>query len=461
MSPEALDHTIASEYGAHLSILEQRLVDALAASGFGGAIIFAGEELQVFRDDAVYPFRTEAYFNAWVPLRHTPGSFLRLIPGQRPVLVYRQIEDYWEEPPADPSGFWTTHFDIRVARSDADARRLAAAGPRWVAVGESAARQYGAGLAPQQRPAINDAKFLAYLDFYRAFKTRYEILCMRAAQAIAVRGHVAVAAAFRAGGASELELGQTFLRATWQSETELPYPSIVALNEHAATLHHRHLRKRSTPSARSLLIDAGARHNGYAADITRTYSASDTDSFAVLIASVEKVQQTLCAEVRAGVDFVALHQHAHRLIAAVLRAHKLIKCSAEEAFACGLTRTFLPHGLGHLLGLTVHDAAGRQIDPNGAQRAPPEGHETLRLTRKLESGFVLTIEPGLYFISSLLRTAFAEHAARLDRTKIERMVPFGGVRIEDNVEVLSDGARNLTRDAFNAAGKAPAPARIR
>lgn len=445
-SPQALEHALASEYGAHLAIMEQRLEEALAASGFDGALIFAGEELGVFRDDAVYPFRTEPYFNAWVPLGDAQGSFLKLVPGERPVLVYRQVADYWEEPPADPSGYWTAHFDIRVARSDAELRALANLGPGWVAVGQNAAERCDAA-------AVNDTRFLAHLDYYRAFKTRYELVCMRAAQAIAVRGHRAVAAAFR-GGVSELELAQIYLSATQQRETELPYPSIVAINEHAATLHHRRLRKHPPAVARALLIDAGAVYNGYASDITRTYSASADDDFAALIGAVEKLQQAVCARVRAGVDFVALNAHTHRLLAAVLRAHGVVKCSAEQAIDCGLTRTFLPHGLGHLLGLTVHDAAGRQVDPQGTLRAPPAEHPALRLTRVLEPGFVVTIEPGLYFIPSLIRAALAEHEDKLDRAKLERLLPFGGIRIEDDVEVLSDGVRNLTREAFAAAASA-------
>lgn len=445
-SLEALDHALASEYGAHLAIMERRLEEALAASGFDGALVFAGEERRVFRDDAVYPFRTEPYFNAWLPLAHAQGSFLRLVPGERPVLVYRQVADYWEEPPADPSGYWTAHFDLRIARGEAELRALAkTAGRKWVAVGENAAEHCDAA-------SVNDARFLAHLDYYRAFKTRYEIVCMRAAQGIAVRGHRAVAEAF-AGRVSELELGQIFLSATQQRETELPYPSIIALNEHAATLHHRHLRKRPPAVVRGLLIDAGAVYNGYASDITRTYSASAGDDFAALIDAVDALQQAVCAEVRGGVDFVALNAHAHRLLAAVLRAHGIVKCSAEQALDCGLTRTFLPHGLGHLLGLTVHDAAGRQVDPQGTLRPPPAEHPALRLTRVLEPGFVVTIEPGLYFIPSLIRAALAEHEAKLDRAKLERLLPFGGIRIEDDVEVVIDGARNLTREAFAAAAR--------
>ena len=457
--PEELAARLESEYGPHLAIMDQRLGEALHAAELDGAVVFAGDEKTVFRDDQAYPFQAEPYFKAWVPLTQAPGSFLRLVPGQRPMLVYKQLEDYWHEPPSDPEGYWTAHFDIRVVRTEADARKLSGAGARWVAVGEAAvaaARHSGAGA----RPKVNDAKFLTHLDYFRATKTRYEILCMQAAQLIAVRGHQAVAAAF-GPGVSEFDLQQIYCGAMQQREKELPYSSIVALNEHASTLHYQHLRTRAPSPMRSLLIDAGAQFNGYAADITRTYSASGGDNFDALIKSMETLQQRVCADVKPGVDYVALHVLTHRLLATVLREHELVKCSEDEAISTGITRAFLPHGLGHLLGLQVHDAGGRQVDADGEIRKPPPNDPYLRLTRTLEPGFVVTIEPGLYFIPPLLRAALAKHEDKLNRAKIERFLPFGGIRVEDDVEVTQDGHKNLTRDAFAALANAAASARGR
>ena len=447
-SRDELELRLAGEYGAHLAILDQRLDDALRATGFEGAVIFSGDEQIVFRDDQTYPFRVEPYFKAWIPLTQAPGSFLRLVPGQRPMLVYKQVEDYWHEPPSDPEGYWTQHFDIRVARSDSEARKLSGSGPRWVAIG-SAAKRLGRSGGAETHPAVNDAGFLSHLDFTRAIKTTYELLCMRGAQAMAVRGHAAVAAAFKSG-TTELELHQAYLAASGQRETELPYGNIIALNEHAATLHYQRMRAQPPSVTRSLLIDAGAEFKGYAADITRTYSASASDDFAALIASMDALQQRICAEVKPGVDFVVLHAFTHRQIASLLVEHKLVSCSADEAVAAGITHGFLPHGLGHLLGLQVHDAGGHLSDATGQKREPPRPDPYLRLTRTLQPGVVVTIEPGLYFIPSLLKALLAKHESRLNRAAIERLVPFGGIRIEDNVEVTADGHRNLTRDAFAA-----------
>jgi Xaa-Pro dipeptidase len=445
--PAELLAELAGEYGAHLAILDHRLEEALAATGFDGAVIFAGDERLVFRDDQTYPFRIEPYFKAWLPLTHAPGSFIRLVPGQRPMLVYRQVEDYWHEPPSDPEGYWTQYFDIRVARSDAEVRKLSGSGPRWVAIGSGAERaQRGAGAT---QPAVNDARFLAHMDFMRATKTKYEIACMRAAQSIAVRGHLAVAATY-GPGVSELELHHTYLAATGQREVELPYANIIALNEHAATLHYQRLRVAPNAVNRSLLIDAGAEWNGYAADITRTYSANQ-DDFAALIAAMDALQQRICGEVRPGVEFMVLHALAHRQVAALLREAGITRCSADEAVALGITRAFLPHGLGHSLGLQVHDAGGKLADTAGKKREPPANAQSLRLTRQLQAGFVVTIEPGMYFIPSLMREVLKQHEDKVNRGIIERLLPFGGIRVEDDVEVTQDGHRNLTREAFAAA----------
>jgi len=446
--PEELVNELASEYGAHLAILDRRLEEALHATGFDGAVIFAGDERPVFRDDQTYPFWVEPYFKAWVPLTQAPGSFLRLVPGQRPMLVFKQIEDYWHEPPRDPEGYWTQHFDIRVVRSDAEVRKLSGSGPRWVAIGSAAERVHRGSAATQ--PAVNDVRFLAHMDFMRATKTTYELACMRAAQAIAVRGHLAVAATF-GPSVTELELHHTYLAATGQREVDLPYPNIIALNEHAATLHYTRLRAQPNGVNRTLLIDAGAEWNGYAADITRSYSASENDDFSALIAAMDALQQRICGEVRPGVDFMVLHALTHRQIAGLLREAGIVKCGSDEAVATGITRAFLPHGLGHSLGLQVHDAGGRLVDVTGKKREPPAAHQSLRLTRTLEAGFVVTIEPGMYFIPSLLRALLERHEDKVNRAIIERLLPFGGIRVEDDVEVTQDGHRNLTREAFAAA----------
>jgi Xaa-Pro dipeptidase len=272
---------------------------------------------------------------------------------------------------------------------------------------------------------------------------------MREASLIGARGHVAAARAFREGR-SEFDIHLAFLGATRQNEIELPYGSIVALNEHCATLHYQ-LRDRTAPPLRnSLLIDAGATCAGYASDITRTWAA-EPGHFAALVEGMERLQQQLCGEVRAGRDWRDLHLESHRLLATLLREADLLDMSPEEAVASGVSAVFLPHGLGHLLGLQVHDVGGFRDDPLGEPIPRPPGHPTLRLTRRLQPGMVVTVEPGLYFIDSLLRQLRAgPHAARVNWRLVDALRPCGGIRIEDNIAVRSADGENLTRSAFAA-----------
>ncbi len=238
-------------------------------------------------------------------------------------------------------------------------------------------------------------------------KSAYEVECMRRASLAGARGHVAALAAFERGG-SEFDIQLAFLAATGMREIELPYPAIVALNEKAATLHYQLLERAAPDAHRSLLIDAGTQFAGYASDITRTYAGADPHGdFAALIARMDDVQQSLCNAVRAGVDWRDLHLTAHRLIAELLRDADIIRVDGAEAVDEGLSAVFFPHGLGHLLGLQVHDAGGRLASPEGGEIPPPDGHPYLRLTRVLEEGFVVTMEPGVYFIDMLLRQARA------------------------------------------------------
>jgi Xaa-Pro dipeptidase len=301
--------------------------------------------------------------------------------------------------------------------------------------------------------AVNPAGLVTRMDFDRAAKTPYELACLREASRLGALGHIAARQAFDAG-ASEYDIEIAFLEACGLREQELPYNPIIALNKEAAVLHYQVLARRAPAERLSMLIDAGADFAGYASDITRTYSAADAD-FAKLVTEMDHVQQALCNSVRAGVDWRDVHLSSHRLIAELLHDSGIIKCDADEAVETGLSSVFLPHGLGHLLGLQVHDVGGLQKAPEGGSIPRPEGHPYLRLTRVLEENFVVTMEPGLYFIDQLLEQARADHrGAKIDWARIEQFRPFGGIRIEDNLAITASGCENLTRDAFAKAEEA-------
>lgn len=438
------DDDLGRLYRAHLHTLEERLERALESAGADGVVIFSGHAPMPARDDQAYPFRPEPFFVQWCPLTGVPGAALVLAPGQKPRLLHPRSRDFWHAPPEPPSGFWRDCFDVELFESTEEldwALRRVARGFRAI------------GDAPDARDRIelgNSDALIRALEFERAVKTDYEIECIGRANDMAAAGHRAVAHAFGAD-ACEFDLNLLYLETTRQRDDELPYPSIVAVNEHASVLHYQRLERTPPAEARLLLVDAGARFAGFAADVTRTSIRTDS-GMGELLESMETMQQTLCGRVASGADFVELNDEAHRLLAGVLHAHGLVSCSADEAYDTGVTRLFLPHGLGHLLGLQVHDAGGWQQTPEGDERRPPDEHPYLRLTRLLEPGFVVTIEPGLYFIDALLEGAAPAERRRLNSTAVDRLRPFGGIRIEDDVVAKAGDNLNLTRAAFAAIG---------
>lgn len=436
----------SAAYAHHLDTLQQRAEDALARCGFDALLIASGVEKYAFLDDRPYLFQPNPHFKHWLPLTQHPHSWLLIRPAQKPLLIYYQPDDYWHVPPAAPSGFWVEHFEIRIISAPEQARQHLPQAGRLAVIGEADAALEG--LTPNNPPAL-----LNLLHYARACKSEYELAQMRAASAKAVRGHAAARQAFVAG-ASEAQIHAAYLAACGHTDRDLPYGNIVALNEHGAVLHYQYQDPTRPAASRSLLIDAGAQVAGYAADITRSWSAGDAE-FDALLAAMEAAQQALVDEVRAGVDYRSIHLSAHARIATILKQLGIVTAMSEEAMlAERITSTFLPHGVGHLLGLQVHDVGGFMADEGGALAPKPEGHPYLRLTRTLQPGMVVTIEPGLYFIPTLLKQLRAgPHAGAVNWALVEHLSRFGGVRIEDDVVCRAEGApENLTRDAFAALG---------
>ena len=161
------------------------------------------------------------------------------------------------------------------------------------------------------------------------------------------------------------------------------------------------------------------------------------------------MQLKLCAQVRVGLDWKDFHQASYRAISEFLREIGVIKVSADEAVDSALTSVFYPHGIGHLLGLQVHDVGGLQGTPEGKLIERPYNHPFLRLTRKLDDGCVVTVEPGFYFIDQLLDEVAAKAVGKkVDWTRVDQFKQFGGVRIEDNVVARPGSHENLTRPGF-------------
>jgi Xaa-Pro aminopeptidase len=291
---------------------------------------------------------------------------------------------------------------------------------------------------------VRTASLREALAELRIVKTPGELALLRAASAATAAGHLAAMRSARPGMFEyqvQAELEREFQR---QGCPQLGYGSIVAGGANSAVLHYHHnaarLGKRDL-----LLIDAGAERRGYTADVTRTFPVSgrfsrrQRDVYEVVLEA-----QNRCIDfARPGRTSMELQHLAETVLAEGLRDLGFLRGGTDELVESEAVRVFFPHGIGHTLGLDVHDTQG------GRRRLLPRQRTgKLRFRARLEPGFVVTVEPGVYFIAALLRDPARRrrHRGRIDFERAERFLDLGGVRIEDDVVIRPAGPpENLTR----------------
>ena len=227
------------------------------------------------------------------------------------------------------------------------------------------------------------------------------------------------------------------------------YPVILTIN--GQTLHnhdHHHLLR----EGQLLLGDFGAESPMYyASDITRTipvsreFSAQQREIYQL----VEKMLQSSVEQLQPGRPYLDVHLHAAKVMVDGLIALGLMQGDVDEIVAAGAHALFFPHGLGHMLGLDVHDMEDLGEDLVGydshTRRSEQFGTRSLRLGRSLEPGFVLTVEPGIYFIPELIDQwkSKGQFNTWIDYDRLENYRKFGGIRIEDNYTITANGSRLL------------------
>ena len=252
-------------------------------------------------------------------------------------------------------------------------------------------------------------------------------------------------------GKYEYEIVAEILRIATSRGCDLSFPIICSV--HGETLHN-HYHGHQMAAGDVFVLDSGVETvHRYASDITRTIPVSGTFTTQqrTIYEMVLRAQLAAIAAIKPGVRYKDVHLMVAKSFAADLKAVGLMKGDVEEAVANGAHALFFPHGLGHMLGLDVHDGEnlGEQYvgyEP-GLERSTQFGLGYLRLARALQPGFVLTVEPGLYFIPQLIDLWKSEktNAAFINYAEVEKYRNARGYRIEDNVVVTSTGNRVLGR----------------
>ncbi|QBG36287.1 Xaa-Pro dipeptidase [Litorilituus sediminis] len=432
---------LASLFPAHIAQLQKTARTALTRENLEGLVIHSGQELKAFLDDNSYPFRVNPHFKYWLPLTEVTNSWLVINGEDKPTLIYYQPVDFWHKVTPLPESYWNEFFDIKVLSKATEVDQLLPYDKKGYAyIGEHLEVARALGFEN-----INPEPLVNYFHYHRAYKTPYEQECLRQSNRLAVLGHLAAKKAFL-NGDTEFDIQNAYLKAVGCTTNDTPYGNIVALNRNCSILHYTALDKVAPQNHQSFLIDAGAQFNGYASDITRTYSFR-RDKFAELITRMDQLMLKAVDGLKPGLSYVDLHINTHREIAKVLREFNLITVDADTAVASGVVSSFFPHGLGHHLGLQTHDVGGFMADERGTHVNAPQEHPFLRTSRVIETGQVFTIEPGLYFIDSLLADLkVSSNSDQVNWQNIEELRPFGGIRIEDNIIVHQSHNENMTRD---------------
>ena len=223
------------------------------------------------------------------------------------------------------------------------------------------------------------------------------------------------------------------------------------LTQNGQTLHN-HLHDKPITPGRLMLVDAGAETPmGYASDFTRTFPVSgqftqrQKDVYQIVLDANHKALELS----KPGVTYQIVHLECCKVLAAGLKALGLMRGDVDEAVAAGAHALFMPHGIGHMMGLDVHDMEnlGQIYVGYNAETQPIEqfGTKSLRMGRKLQPGFVVTDEPGIYFIPELFEKWRGEHLHEqfINYAEVAKYLDFGGIRIEDDLLITADGARRL------------------
>ena len=438
-------------YPAHRRAIARRLPD--------GLILISGGEPVARNADNDYYFRQKSDF-LYLCGVDEPGCHLLIDPrrGRQTLFMPRIDNDHrvWLGHVPGPAEAKRLYGVPRVAYVDtlpAELKR-ARGGYRKVYADKAALQAHRQALQGlQAAPAeLTDA-----LNELRACKTPGEIALIRRASGASGRAHRAAMASVRPGQ-FEYEAQAVFQAQCRKAGMPLlAFQTIAASGPNSAVLHY-HRNDRCMKAGDLLLLDSGAECRGYAADITRTFPVSgrftgrQKDVYSIVL----QAQKECIAMARPGLISAELHRRSMLVIAEGLKSLRILRGDTDGLVDNGAVRLFYPHGLSHMMGLDVHDS------PGGKKRMLRNPFKfKLRFVAKLESGFVISVEPGLYFIPALLDDPAnrRQHKASVDFSRAERFYDFGGVRIEDDIVITEKGALDITdvpkeiRDVEAACGR--------
>ncbi len=300
------------------------------------------------------------------------------------------------------------------------------------------------GIHPSRQKDHTSVELIKAIVKLRSVKDQYEIAELEKAALIGYEMHT-TAMKMTKPGLVEQEIAGRIEGIAISKGNGVSFP--VILSVHGEILHN-HYHGNVMKDGDLLIVDAGASSNmDYACDFTRTLPVSGkfTPKQKAIYEIVLEANQKAIEAISPGIKYVDIHLLSTQIIADGLKKVGLMKGDTKEAIKAGAHALFFPHGLGHMLGLDVHDMEDiGQIYVGYDDEVRPSqqfGTAYLRLGRRLQEGFVLTVEPGIYFIPALINKWKSEKKFEefINYEMVEQYIDFGGIRIEDDVLVTANG----------------------
>ncbi|KAJ2558399.1 hypothetical protein EV175_000803 [Coemansia sp. RSA 1933] len=292
---------------------------------------------------------------------------------------------------------------------------------------------------------IDTKKLITAVHEARVFKDSHEIDVMRKANKISADAHVQLMRKTRVG-MNEADLRGQFVGQVLGKGCDYEaYGSIMARGRNAAILHYTKNNMQLDSSDEMILVDAGGTLQCYASDITRTWplGPSFTTECRQIYEIVLDMQKTVIDACAPHKQWEDMHILANRVAAQGLLKLGILKGDIESIVSNYVTGYFMPHGIGHLIGIDTHDVGGY---PSGTERINAPGLRNLRCRREMLPQMAFTVEPGLYFVDDILADAKTKPdvAKHIDFDVVAKYRNVGGVRIEDNIVITETGYDNLT-----------------
>ena len=463
-SPAEMNGLKQKLYYNHLQQTLSATYRIMLACNVEDLVISAGMLHPYFKDDQTKPFRTSPYFKTLCALAGPYHLIHIKITHFPPKLVVYSPNDFWHKIPSHTShprwedlcAFYDTVKATEIhKRFDFIHPKQSHYGRSVIIADEN---------IDHQDFELNPNDVIMALNMIRTRKTSWEVFCVLAANKIGVSGHKAVRTAFLADpNISERELYYVFTQSSQLIPEEFPYQPIIALDQNAAFLHYDQREKTHASSSHhsvQLLIDAGATYGGYNSDISRTtlrayttkartsqghpLSQATHQLYEQILTQLTVAQQLLAEQASSFRCWLDMNYQSQLMVVKILNDTGIItEIPDTKNDIIALAKIFYPHGLGHMLGALTHDFFPYRTIKNTDKKSIPLPSFP---PQSIESGYLFTVEPGIYFIPAQLESIPPKLKSLINLSLAKDLIPLGGMRIEDNIFICKHGsAVNLTR----------------